>query len=155
MGMAVLGTTVHECSAPFGGSVRAAFDLARVALVSQGFEILTDTDAELRASGPGMQSNRQPPIVGVSELQLRASGGEIVATATLGAVARLKAFVVLFPPLLVLSLAVVGQSFSWAWVGMIGVWLVVSPFMATAIERRTADAVDRMVRGMVQVGQRH
>ncbi len=150
--------TVHEYSTPFEGDTAAAFDLARTALVSQGFEILKETATEMRAQGPGMHSNQQPPIVGVSDFLLRVAGSKIAATATLGGVAKMKAFVVLFPPGLVISLTLMGffmGSDEW-WYGflLVAPWLLISPWMASMMERTTVKAVDSMVRGMAQVGSR-
>ena len=91
---------IHERSVPFRGNAEAAFDLARTTVLSQGFTIATDTHDELTAVGPGMQSNRQSPLVGASRLRLRVVSSTIVCTATLGGVATMKKFVYLFPPAL-------------------------------------------------------
>ncbi|MEE8581213.1 MAG: hypothetical protein V3T33_06450 [Myxococcota bacterium] len=37
---------VHEAMAPWVGDAAAAFDLARTALVSQGFEVLEESPSE-------------------------------------------------------------------------------------------------------------
>ena len=151
--------TVHEYSEPFRGDIASAFGLARTALVSQGFEILADTGSELRAQGPWMRSTHQAAIVGASDLLLRVDGSMIAATATLGGVARMRAFVVLFPPALILSLMLMplfqGNPVPWVHAGlMIAPWLLISPWMANSMERRTRRAVDAIVRGMIQVGSR-
>jgi len=65
----VFAPSVHRYSVPLRGQSAPAFDVARTALLSQGFEVLTDTTDELIAEGPGMQSNRQPAIVGASHLR--------------------------------------------------------------------------------------
>jgi len=53
--------SIHEISADFEGDPDAAFDLAKTSLVFQGFEIVAETDTELRAKGPGLHNNHQPP----------------------------------------------------------------------------------------------
>ncbi len=65
----------HTYSTPFNGKPGDAFNVARTALLSLGFEILVDSDSELKAEGPGMHSNRQPELLGVSLLQLNISTG--------------------------------------------------------------------------------
>jgi hypothetical protein len=149
---------VHSYSTPFAGNTEAAFDLARTALVSQGFEILIETATEMRARGPGMHSNQQPAIMGVTDFLIRVAGSRIAVTATLGGVATMKAFVVLFPPGLMLSLMFLpwfmGEPATWWGFFMVVPWMLVSPRIARSLERKTERAVDGMVRGMVQVGNR-
>lgn len=150
---------VHRYARPFGGNAAAAFDLARTALVSQGFEILSETDSELRARGPGMHSNQQSAILGATEMLLRVNGSEIVAIATLGGVAKMSAFVILFPPGLALSLLALwwftGTNLTWGYAAMmVAPWLVFGPWMAASMKRSTENAVDGMVRGMAQIGSR-
>ena len=146
--------TVHECSAALRGSPDWAFDLATTALLSQGFEIVHRSDTELRCQGPGMQSNQQSPLLGVSDFRLRIASSVIAVKATLGGVARMKAFLYLFPPGLALVLAastgLFGEEFSWPVVGWAAPWLVLSPLMASSLERRTTRAVESLVRGMAQ-----
>jgi hypothetical protein len=149
---------VHEYRTSFAGDADAALDLARTALVSQGFEITSNGSSEMRLSGPGMRSNRRSALLGATDVWLRITGSEIAVTATLGGVARMKAFVTLFPPGLILSLFVPAwitgtQTLEWPWVAMMIVpWLFISPLMAASMKRSTEKAIDGMVRGMAQVG---
>ena len=149
--------TVHEIFADFDGDPHTAFDLARTSLVFQGFEVLSESDTELRARGPGMHSNQQPPILGVSDLCLRIIGSKISARATLGGVLTMKLFLLFFPPGLVLSLCIMGMidgKIEW-WVpfAFLVPWFMIAPAMGSALERTTVKAVDAMVRGMSQVGK--
>lgn len=143
---------VYEYSTPFRGNPDAAFAVAKTALLAQGFEILPGSSAELRAQGPGMQSTQQSALLGVSEFRFQVSASTLTATATLGGVARMKAFVLLFPPALILSLvvlfALLGRGISYLGLWLIAPWLVVSLLMAALVERRTMRAVDRLARGM-------
>lgn len=143
---------VHEVSTPLAGDPAAALDVARIALLSLGFEILADSEAELCARGPGMQSNRQPALLGASELSLRVTSSDVAARATLGGVAAMKAFLFLFPPGLALALALLfgllGMQNWWVAGAAVAPWLLLSPWMAALIEFRTTRAVDRLVRGM-------
>ena len=143
---------VHEYAAPLRGDAAAALDVARTALLSLGFEIVTDSAAELRAHGPGMRSNREPALLGATELRLQVMNSQIAARATLGGVATMKTFLYLFPPGLVLLLSAVfalaGRGVWWVGLAWVLPWLFISPLMAFAIERRTTRAVDRLVSGM-------
>ena len=143
---------VHEYSAPLRGDAVAALDVARTALLSPGFEILTESEAELCARGPGMHSNREPALLGASELRIRVTSSMIPARATLGGVATMRAFLFLFPPGLALSLALIfalsGMGMWWVSLFAVAPWLLLSPWMASLIERRTTRAVDRLVSGM-------
>lgn len=143
---------VHEISVPLGGDPAAALDVARIALLSLGFEILADSEAELCARGPGMQSNRQPALLGATELSLHVTSSSVDARATLGGVSSMKAFLFLFPPGLALGLAIVFALLEmpeW-WVAALSVapWLVLSPWIASLVERRAIQAVDHLVSGM-------
>jgi len=148
----VFEAKVYEYSTPFRGDPDAAFTLAKAALLAQGFEILPGSSAELRAEGPGMRSTRQSALLGVSEFRFQIAASTLTASATLGGVATMRAFVTLFPPGLILSLvvlfAVLGRGISYLGLCLIVPWLVVSPLMATLIERRTTRAVDRLTRSM-------
>ena len=149
---------IHEYQVPFRGNASAAFDVARTTLLSQGFEIVSESDTEMCARGPGMHSNQQSPIVGVSDFRLEVGGGTVGAFATLGGVARMRAFVYLFPPGLALGLvalfAVLGAEFSWTFVLWAAPWLVLSPWMASSMKRKTVASIDSLVRGMVYAGAR-
>ena len=144
----------HHYAVPFSGKAADAFNVARTALLSLGFEILVDSDIELKAEGPGMQSNRQPELLGVSLLELQIASAKISATAALGGVARLKTFVYLFPPALVLFLLffnrLLGVEMSWMYLLMALPWVVIAPLIGGVLERKTIRAVERLVRGMAQ-----
>ena len=158
IGSTLFEPKVHEYSTPFDGNSEAAFDLARTALVSQGFEILVETDTEMRARGPGMHSNQQSAILGVTEFLIQVAEPRIAATATLGGVATMKVFVTLFPPGLVLSIMLIpwfmGEPVPWWGLLMVAPCMLISPWIAASLERKTERAVDGMVRGMAQVGNR-
>ena len=142
----------YEYSTPFRGDPDVALTLAKTALLSQGFEILPGSSAELRAKGPGMRSTRQSALLGVSEFRFQIAASTLTASATLGGVASMKAFVMLFPIGLILSLvvllAVIGQGTSYLGLWLTLPWLIVSPLMAALIERRTTRAVERLARSM-------
>jgi hypothetical protein len=99
-----------------------------------------------------MRSTQQSALLGVSQFRFQIAASTLTASATLGGVASMKAFVTLFPPGRILSLvvlfAVLGQGISYLGLWLVAPWLVISPLMAALIERRTTRAVDRLARSM-------
>jgi len=152
MEIRVFEAKLYEYSTPFRGDPDAAFTLAKTALLALGFEILRGSSAELRAEGPGMRSTQQSALLGVSGFRFQIAASTLTASATLGGVATMKAFVTLFPPGLILSLvvlfAVLGHGISYLGLWLVAPWLVISPLMAALIERRTTRAVARLARSM-------
>ncbi|MCP4696639.1 MAG: hypothetical protein GY862_07300 [Gammaproteobacteria bacterium] len=145
----------YEYSSPFHGKAAEAFNVARTALLSLGFEILLDSGTELHAEGPGMHSNQQPELLGVSLLRLRIASSKITAAATLGGVATMKTFIYLFPPglavALLLTFGFMGMGISWFHTLWVLPWIFIAPLMGAALERKTIRAVERLVRGMANV----
>ncbi len=150
----MFGSTVHKYSAPFSGDATTALGVARTALLSLGFEIQRDSPTELVAEGPGMHSNRQPELMGATSIQLKVSSSRISSESILGGVARMKSFVCLFPPGLVVSLLAVnnlsGGGIGWFHLLWVLPWFAIAPFIGAALERNTVRAIERLVRGMAQ-----
>lgn len=150
-------TKDHEYSVSFSGDPATAIEVARTALLGQGFEIVDYGRSEVRATGPGISSTEQPALCGVSEITFRISTSAIVVRARLGGVRTMKLFLSFFPPLLGLVLIVVfaasGLPFLWAPLLAVAPWLVLSPIISSWMERRTTKAVERLVRSMVQVAK--
>jgi hypothetical protein len=153
----VFDTNDHEYEIPFSGDPAAALEVARTALLGQGFEIVDQSIGELRATGPGMYSTNQPPLCGVSEIAFLAGTSAIVARAQLGGVRKMKMFLWLFPPglglVLMISFALSGMPHSWTVLLAVAPWLVLSPILSSWIEQRTTKAIDSLVRSMVQVAK--
>jgi hypothetical protein len=150
--------TEHTYTVPFNGNAADAFNVARTALLSLGFEIVVDSETELKAEGPGMHSNRQPELMGVSMLRLNISSYKITATALLGGVARMKTFVYLFPPGLLGFLFILnyllGVKMTWFFFLIVLPWVFIAPLIGKSLDRKTSRAVDRLVRGMAQAKTR-
>ena len=66
----------------------------------------------------------------------------------------MKNFIYIFPPALILVLlatfSLLGMEISWLYILLMLPWFVIAPWMARMMERKTTDAVDRLVRGMAQ-----
>ena len=144
----------YHYSVPFSGNPADAFNVARTALLSLGFEILVDSGEELHAEGPGMHSNQQPELLGASLVKLNVAGSNINVTAELGGVATMKTFVYLFPPGLVLSLFILNSMLGEGVSGLIYLvvlpWLLIAPLIGRKLENNTTRALGRLVRGMAQ-----
>jgi hypothetical protein len=153
----VFDTNDHECEIPFSGDPAIALEVARTALLGQGFEIVDQSSGELRATGPGMNSTHQPPLCGASEITFLVGTSAVVARAQLGGARKMKMFLWLFPPGLGLTLTVLfvlfGVSRSWVPLLAVSPWLVLSPIMSSWIQQRTKKAVDGLARSMVQVAK--
>ena len=152
---------IHRYSTPFSGDSAAAMNIGRIALLSQGFEIVSDTGSELHARGPGMHSNQQPPLMGATDFIIEVGASTVSTTATLGGVARMKTFVYLFPPGLVFVLALFGAIAGGMSLEKCGYFLLFvvpglffAPMIAYGMEKQTINAVDSLIRGMAQAGAR-
>lgn len=144
----------YAFSTPFAGNNADALNIARVALLSLGFGILSESENELEASGPGMHSNQQPDLLGATHIHLRLSRTEISVNAILGGVDTMKRFVYFFPPALVISLLVMGSIFGDAieayFYLLIIPWIFIGRFIGKILEKTTTTAIDRLTRGMAQ-----
>lgn len=153
-----------------------AMELARNILASNGFKVESlpgeaMNAAGLNATGPGMQSKRQNPLLGAKHLTLRIAEGHVAIDADLSAMQRLKRFVYWFPWGLSLVLAItlgtifgfqfgsqtesgfgIPQFEGWKWMVLVIVvglapalpWLILSPLLARSLERRTKLAIDTL-----------
>ncbi len=152
-------TTEYACIISFQGDAEAALETAKTALLGQGFEIVRYSQDELAVRGSGMNSTREPPIRGASELAITVRQSEIELHARLGGVARMKAFLYLFPlGMAVMFLVGFGLAFGsrlwWAYPLPLAPWLVLSPVLARWVENRTKRALDGLLRS-VEVTARH
>lgn len=150
-----------------GGDERGAIDLALSALTSLGFRVTDRASGYLELQGPGMNSTSQSPLVGASRIDLRAGGGELSLRAELGGVRKMARFVVWFPlglcALVAAALGAVFWSFGDERAALPGIalavganvvlWLVLGPWMARWIHRRTARSLDALLRNAAEASQ--
>jgi hypothetical protein len=156
----------YAAALPFPGNVDRALRLAESSLTSLGFLIRERTPEMLVLRGPGLNSTRQSPLLGVTHLHIAGGDGQLSMEAHLGGARRLALFVLLFPPLLCLSLAIIpavvlGTMFGiqrWllAFVAPVGVlvlvWSMLGPILAWRIRARTCRGLDALLANMVTVG---
>lgn len=152
-------------------SPEQATEQAKLILTSNGFRLDQRTTEQLVFSGPGLRSTRQNPLLGAKKVWIRTAEGHLAIEAELSAMRRLQRFIYWFPWTLGISLGLVlgivqgiafgsqsGAGFGvptakgWMWMAfaLIGgiipatPWLILSPIMARAIEKRTKEAIDTL-----------
>ncbi len=161
--------TEYSKTVPFVGHTAKALDVARTTFMSQGFQIVTNSDHELRVTGPGLNSTKENPLKGVSEASIIIRASAIEIKAMLGGTEKLKKFLRIFPLgmalffLLVIGIvfgviALTVSEFRQWWIFLIPVlalspWLFLSPIMIRWIEKRTVQAVDTLLNKMVVMGK--
>lgn len=147
-------STTYAYSTPFRGNNADALNIARVALLSLGFEVVTESDNELEATGPGMRSNRQPDLLGATYIHFELADNSINVDAVLGGVDTMKKFVYYFPPGLVISLlfmqAIFADPVATYYYLLIIPWFFIAHLMGKTFEKSTGNAIDRLVCGMAQ-----
>ena len=149
----------YETSVPFTGPANIAIEAARLQLMANGFKLDQLTETELIATGKGMYSTKQNPIVGVSHIRITVSSDSIEIIAELGGVKSMQWFLYIFPPALVLLSIIFKFIRSSTWHGprtaLLAVlpWVVVSPLMARWIKNRTTRAVDTLAHNMTSTGK--
>ena len=143
-------------------------------LTNNGFRVETRSDNQIEFAAPRMNSTRQNPIIGASPIRVDAKHGRLTVNAEFGGVDTMKRFMVRFPMLLGLGLALVFSSITIitmvacflmdaelgpAWRQMktalvtgilapmlaVSPWLFIGPRMADHLRKRTTEALDTLV----------
>lgn len=150
---------------PFTGNAAKATEIARSTLLPLGFQVVSSSDYELRATGPGINSTRENPLKGISEATIVVRSSAIEMQAALGGVRKMKLFLMFFPLgmalLFMIVFGVIALSvpvFRRWWVFLIPLaalapWLFLSPMMIRMIERRTNQAIDTLLNNMVMLAK--
>ncbi|MCA8998088.1 MAG: hypothetical protein KDA80_13915 [Planctomycetaceae bacterium] len=157
---------------PYDGTPSDAFTPLLQTLSANGFAVVEQEPKRMRFAGPGLNSTRQNPIRGVSELVAEVRDGTLALDAELGGVEFLGRFLRIFPVALGLFLLVVlgtslglvlGAQFGigfgvpfapgWMWLPFIGAitllptlpWLFLGPMITQSIRKKTERAVDALL----------
>ena len=157
----------YTATAPFTGDPARAIDVAVSILAPVGFRIDEKTASEVRLTGPGMNSNRQNPLVGASSIHLVASRTELALAAELGGVRRMSRFVIWFPLILCLVLFGIGAAVAAIKfpqqlqmvltiaaipVGInILLWLILGPIISRHLKRKTCEALDVLLSNLTKM----
>lgn len=148
----------YKTSAQFAGPADRAIERARLCLMTNGFKLYQPSDTQLVATGPGMHSTNQDPILGATRITVTVSSDLVDIEAELGGVRFMQLFVFLFPPALVAVMSfgfmfaqITPRQFPLVGLGLFVMWAIMSPLMARAIKNRTTEALDTLVHNMANV----
>ncbi len=152
----------HQRSVPVTGDAARAFDLAAVVLTSNGFRLERRDDRSLLATGRGLASTKQNPLLGASRVELSRVGGELRLEAELGGLRTLVRFLVAFPAGLAVAVLIAwlaadrqGGPIPWQVALALVPWAVLSPLMIRMTRRRTARALDDLLASLAtEAGRR-
>ena len=154
----MLTTPEYESKTSFSGPAAVALETARITFLGHGFEVVRATDQTLEVRGPGMSSNKQPPLHGVSEATVEVRGSHATIRARLGGVATMKRFTALFPAGLGLFFFLMfgvtdGFGESWKIAAGMAPFALFFPLLGVAIEKKTRGAVDGLLRSMKEAAR--
>jgi hypothetical protein len=142
------------------GPPEKSLAVVRDALVANAFTIAKVSKTGFTATGPGMNTNNQNTIRGVSMAEVHAEGNRLHISAELGAARRLGLFAILFPPGLRLILAAVfavaglnHRNAVYVPLFIAAPWLVLGPLLARMLRRRTAQAVDALLQSAASIAR--
>jgi hypothetical protein len=154
----------HIATIPFSGDTSRAFDLAIASLTSIGFRVTNRESRAVAFRGPGMNSTRQSPLLGATEVVIREGDHGLTADAELGGVRRMSGFIRVFPIalnafLLLTALGVaagvhppavsiVAMAAGGATAVNAVLWLALSPIIARRLERRSCDAISNLLENL-------
>jgi hypothetical protein len=157
----------YSKTVPFTGKATKALEVARATFLPQGFQLVTNSDYELRVTGPGINSTRENPLKGITEASIivRPSASAIEMKAVLGGVEKMRKFLTFFPlgmaifflilfGVLTLTVpALRNPLFFLIPVLALSPWLFLAPWMSRMIAKRTIHAIDTLLNNMVMMGK--
>lgn len=148
----------YEKTIEFNGDKSSAMTTAKNFFVANGFKLELRGDDTLLVVGPGMISNRQNAIRGVTKGKVQFTSSSIVFTGELGGVEFMKKFVCFFPPALILGLTAtlsivfyLTNQFSvefLAFALLIIPWLFIGPLVGKSIQRKTENAINTLLENL-------
>lgn len=169
--------TTYSTSMSHNESTASVVEAVKTILVSNEFRIEEASDRHLVATGPGLNSTKQNPLLGATLIELDVSDHNVELYAELGGVDRMRSFLTQFPwilgsglGLLFASLGSALQGFALPFglgpavgrpdldwllnglaVGLLPVapWIIVSPLMSNWIQQRTEHALDTLTANAV------
>jgi len=155
----------HRITVPFSGDAGGALAAAQTILAMLGYAVTREGSGAIDATGPGLRSTNQNPVLGASRLRIVASAGTLALEAEMGGVRSMRRFVWLFPPSLILGLILIfvmvgllgGRGVPWTVLfpgGLIqlALWVVLAPFLAGWIDRRTRTALGTLLGNVARAG---
>ncbi len=140
------------------GRPGTAVRVVRDALVANAFTIVSANPTAFTATGPGLSSSNQNPLLGISKVSLRAEGGVLDVQAELGGASRLGLLAIFLPLALGVLLAAIfylanKPNAVIAPLGAVAPWLVLGPLMARMIRRRTEKAINALLESSASISE--
>ena len=141
----------------FNGDEPLAFETIQSILLSNGFRLIESTQRAMKLKGRGMQSTKENPLRGATEISVDIREGELLLSARLGGVRFMVFFVMLFPLAMFGFFALAPYiAGGWEadiqqgepWYGLVA-WLVLSPLLSLWIRKRTVTALDDLLENAV------
>lgn len=137
-----------------------SLDFIAGTLATLGFHLEDRTHDRLEATGPGLRSTKQNPLLGVTRIAVHLGHREARASAELGGVDWMRRFVMWFPLSLGVGLGLLAagmavglgnQPFSTG-LFVFGLaqltvlpWLFIGPFVVRSIRRRTESSIETLL----------
>lgn len=119
------------------------FSSVESTLIPIGFRVIKKDKASITLIGRGMNSTKEDPIRGATEISITANSGALRLNANLGGVLFMSLFLCFFPPLLIVAVSYFNSSNS-SVINHLWVWFVIGPMIAYFVRRRTIKALDIM-----------
>jgi len=111
-------------------------------LAGQGFEVERVDATTLRARGGAVNSSKENALRGAGNVTVEAGEGQVIVCADRRGIRSSTAFVVLFPPLLVIGITAWRGDMVTFGLPHLLVWAIVGPAMALRMHRRAGHAVE-------------
>lgn len=146
----------YQRSIPLSGNPEKSLETAKMIFMQNGFRMKKKGERDLEFIGPGMNSTKECPLLGVSLARIQVSAGHLKMEAELGSARWMQRFLFLFPfalgTILFLSFAAIQKNWSVGFSAFLSVspWLILSPIMSRWIRRRTTQALDVLMENAAQ-----
>lgn len=152
---------IYETSTPFRGDTRQAMRIAADTLSANNFRIESTTETSIRFSGPGLNSNRDNPLRGISEGEISVHTGAVHFRGNLGALRKFRLFLILFIFGLGLTLGIVftivfrnkpgAEHVGYLAALPLAPWIVLIPLITRRMRIKAQQAVDTLLNNMAQM----
>ncbi|MEZ6143050.1 MAG: hypothetical protein R3B84_21000 [Zavarzinella sp.] len=155
----------YETQMEYHGRGATAIEKAMTILVSRGFSLQEHSEQHVLATSSGYNNNRQDPLLGASQIELRAGYNNLQLSADLSSARWLQKFVSTFPMILtVVILGIVSIVLSlttpmgvWVYI-LLGIFAVdvvifsiVGKLVGGKIMQNTTNALEQFLNNVVQL----
>jgi hypothetical protein len=146
---------------PFVGDCEVALNAARLVLMQHGFTFGSIKDGVFEATGPGMSSSKQNPLMGASSVRITCAGGELRIEASFASIRKLgRTLAAVFAGVAVLLCAIFAVVF-WGQdprLALMGIapflpWIVLLPVLLSMLRKRTIRALDALLANAAAMAQ--